>query len=56
MSKQINFKITTDSHYSVSIKLASGRSINEDLGYVTHGMDFDDVLRIRENNIALDRK
>jgi len=52
-SKQIHYKVKSDSDYDVTIEFASGKKLTRRLGYVTSGMDFHDTLTVRNDDIAL---
>ena len=52
-SRTVTFRIRGDSHYNVSIRFSSGRSINKELGYVTSGVDVADTLLIEETGVLL---
>jgi hypothetical protein len=52
----MTFKVTTDSHYDVSVELHSGRTIRKSLGYVTSGFRFEDTLRLTDEDIIIERK
>jgi len=51
----INFKVKTDSCYDIVVHFKSG-TIRGSLGYVTNGMDFNDVLVVSSNAISLEAK
>ena len=50
------FDIRTDSHYQIAITFESGRAMKKDVGYVTHGFDFDDRLVIEDQDISYESK
>jgi hypothetical protein len=43
------FSNLSDSHYSVEVDLANGSKIQKDLGYVSGGMDFIDVITLSKD-------
>ena len=48
------FKVTGDCHYDVAINFASGKELRKQLGYVTHGFDFQHTLSVTETDITID--
>ena len=48
-----NFRVEGDSHYDITIKFASGKELKKQLGYVTHGFDFQHTLVITETDIYI---
>jgi len=55
-SKTIAYRIKSDSHYKVVVEFESGKKLSKELGYVTNGMDFKDVLRVKDDDIILEKK
>jgi len=51
--KELSFKISGDSHYTISLKLKSGKVLKKDLGYVTGGIESVDTLMVNDNQIIL---
>lgn len=49
----IRFKINSDSHYSVQVRFASGKQLDREVGYVTHGIASADTLLIRSEDVQL---
>ena len=47
------FNVKNDSHYDVTVCFASGKKLNKQLGYVTHGFNFEHTLVITEANISI---
>ena len=52
-NRTVTFRIRADSHYTVSVRFASGRSMSKELGYITSGIDVADMLLIKENDVLL---
>lgn len=52
-SQNFVFVAKFDSHYSVKVDFANGRQLNKELGYVTNGMTFNDLLVVDHNDIVL---
>ena len=50
-SRDFNFGINADAGYIVHIEFTSGKSLNSEVGYVTHGLQADDVVIIRQDKI-----
>jgi hypothetical protein len=48
----VHFDIRADSHYDISITFDSGRVMKRDVGYLTHGFDFDDRLVVTDQDIS----
>jgi hypothetical protein len=46
-----HFYIRADSHYEISTTFESGRVMKKDVGYLTHGFDFEDRLIITDQDI-----
>jgi hypothetical protein len=44
-----------DSHYSVHVEFAGGKTLNKEIGYVTHGANFDDQIVVSSSDISLSR-
>ena len=45
--------VRTDGHYIVNLKFANGDKLHAELGYVTSGFNYKDVLTIHANGIDL---
>lgn len=52
-SRTINYKVRSDSHYKLMVEFNSGRTLVKELGYVTNGRDFKDILTISDDNVSL---
>lgn len=48
-----SFIVKSDSHYDVTITFASGKTLSKELGYVTHGFDFNHVITVTGNDITI---
>lgn len=48
----IKYKIKSDSSYNITVHLKSS-TINESLGYVTSGIEFEDKIIVNESGISL---
>lgn len=46
------YHVTSDSHYDVKVIFSSGRTIEDEIGYVTHGSDFLDIIEVLNNEIV----
>lgn len=53
--KKFVYKVQTDAHYDIELTFENGRTLNQQLGYVTHGMKFADKLIVRDRGIVLER-
>ncbi|SKA94806.1 hypothetical protein SAMN02745704_02619 [Paucidesulfovibrio gracilis DSM 16080] len=45
------YGVTSDSHYEIKARFLSGRTVEGEIGYVTNGNDFFDVIEITDNKI-----
>jgi hypothetical protein len=52
--KQILYDVRSDSHYKIEIQFESGKKLTKELGYVTSGLDFKDMLIVTEDDILLE--
>ena len=52
-SKEIHYKVRSDSHYDVTIEFESGKKLSRQVGYVTSGMDFHDRLTVTDDDVSL---
>lgn len=52
----ITFNSKYDSHYIISIKFKTGKILMKELGYVTNGMDTNDILVVKDNDITIEVK
>jgi hypothetical protein len=52
-SRMINYKVTCESAYNVSVIFNGGKSVSQNIGYVTPGLGIDDVVLIRADNMAI---
>lgn len=51
--KEIPIKISGDSHYTITLQFKSGKVLKKELGYVTGGMESNDTLVVKDNEIVL---
>ena len=52
-SAKRSYRITSDSHYVVSIKFQSGNVLTRELGYVTPGIRFHHVIVVTNDDIRI---
>lgn len=45
------YDVASDSHYEIKVSFRSGRTVEGEVGYVTNGNDFFDVIEITDNKI-----
>jgi len=45
------YDVASDSHYEIKVSFRSGRTVEGEIGYVTNGNDFFDVIEITDNEI-----
>ena len=50
--RQILYKVKSDSHYKIMVTLESGKKLVKEIGYVTNGLDFKDVLIVNDDDIS----
>lgn len=53
MSAAGSYKVRTDGHYKIQVTFESGRTLNKELGYVTHGMDFQHEITVSDSDIEI---
>lgn len=51
--KELLFKIYGDSHYTITLRLKSGKVLKKELGYVTGGIESVDNLVVNDTEIIL---
>lgn len=54
--QRINFKVTSDSHYEVSVQFVSGKKMKQNVGYITNGINYEDNLIIKDNEIIIEQE
>ena len=54
-SKAIQYKVRSDSHYKLEVEFNSGRKLEQELGSVTSGLDFEDILTLNDREVSLTR-
>jgi hypothetical protein len=54
-SKSIQYKVRSDSHYKLEVEFNSGRKLEQELGSVTSGLDFEDILTLNDRDVSLTR-
>lgn len=52
-SMTINYKVRSDSQYKLMVEFNSGRKVAKELGYVTSGRDFKDILTLSDDDVSL---
>ncbi len=55
-SFMIHYKVKSDSHYKLAVEFRSGRKLTRELGYVTNGRDFKDVLTLKEDEVSIEEQ
>lgn len=48
----IRYVVTRDSHYDVLVTLQSGKTLKSEIGYVTNGSNFVDVIQVTDAKIT----
>ena len=54
-SKAIQYKVRSDSQYKLEVEFHSGRKLEKELGVVTSGQDFQDILTLNDHDVSLTR-
>src|SRR5688572_12377432 len=54
-SKAIHRKVRSDSQYKLEVEFNSGRKLEQELGHVTSGLDFEDILTLSDREVSLTR-
>ncbi|TLN26982.1 hypothetical protein FDZ71_00350 [bacterium] len=52
-TRQGSYRVRGDSAYDVSVTFASGGKANREVGYVTNGFDFTDVITVTTSSIEI---
>jgi len=47
------FRVRGDSGYDVSVTFASGRKLDREVGYVTDGLDYEDVITVTDSGVEI---
>ena len=54
-TKAIQYKVRSDSQYKLEVEFHSGRKLEKELGSVTSGLDFEDILTLSDHDVSLTR-
>lgn len=54
-SKIFRYEVRSDSTYKLVVEFASGRKLVKELGHVTSGLDFQDILALTDHEVLLTR-
>ena len=54
-SKAIQYRVRSDSRYKLEVEFHSGRKLEKELGSVTNGLDFQDILTLNDHDVSLTR-
>lgn len=54
-SKAIQYKVRSDSHYKLAVEFNSERKLEQELGSVTSGLDFEGILTLNDREVSLTR-
>ena len=54
-SKAIQYKVRSDSQYKLEVEFNSGKKMEQELGSVTNGLDFQDILTLSDRDVSLTR-
>jgi hypothetical protein len=54
-TKAIQYKVRSDSQYRLEVEFNSGKKLDKELGSVTSGLDFEDILTLSDHDVSLTR-
>jgi hypothetical protein len=54
-SKAIHYEVRSDSQYTLAVEFDSGRKLVKELGSITGGRDFQDILTLKDHEVSLTR-
>ena len=54
-TKAIQYKVRSDSQYKLEVEFNSGRKLEQKLGEVRSGLDFEDILTLNDHEVSLTR-
>lgn len=54
-SKAIQYKVRSDSQYKLEVEFNSGKKLEKEVGAVTNGLDFQDILTLDDRGVSLTR-
>ena len=54
-TKAIRYKVRSDSQYKLEVEFHSGKKLEKELGSVTSGLDFEDILTLNDHDVSLTR-
>jgi hypothetical protein len=54
-TKAIQYKVRSDSQYKLEVEFHSGRKLEQKLGDVRSGLDFEDILTLSDHEMSLTR-
>lgn len=54
-SKAIQYTVRSNSHYKLEVEFYSGKKLEKELGDVTSGLDFQDILTLNDHDVSLTR-
>ncbi|HSF66327.1 MAG TPA: hypothetical protein VLA67_02755 [Nitrospiraceae bacterium] len=54
-TKAIRYEVRSDSQYKLVVEFDSGRTLTKEIGEVTNGHDFQDILTVTDLDVSLTR-
>ena len=54
-TKAIHYKVRADSSYKLEVEFHSGNKFEQELGNVTNGLDYEDILTLNDRDVSLTR-
>jgi hypothetical protein len=48
-----SYEVLSDTHYKINITFESGKNIQKNVGYITHGFNYSHRITITDNDIEL---
>lgn len=54
-TKAIQYKVRSDSQYKLEVEFHSGKKLEKEIGSVSSGLDFEDILTLNDHDVSLTR-
>ena len=48
-----SYEVKSDSHYTIQVEFESGKKLQKEIGYVTHGFDFQHEIVVTDSDIEI---
>ncbi len=53
-TKAIQYKVRSDSHFTLIVEFVSGKKFSKELGYVTSGRDYKHILTLNDDEASIE--